>query len=198
MEDSSKKYDHKGHTLYGWFKESEKEWYRGHVSKIHDGIIVEVGVFGGASLLSIVDICIENNNKLYGIDPWDLLTYYNDQELKGEELLGYRKIMKRHKDNLISIIEKEDYQNIELIQGFSQDYISSFEDNSIDMLYLDANHSYDEVLKDLHGWLPKVKEGGILGGDDYAWRAVKKAVDQFAEDKKLTLNSYENTWEMLV
>jgi predicted O-methyltransferase YrrM len=40
-------------------------------------------------------------------------------------------------------------------------------DNTLDFCYIDADHSYDGVKKDLNIWLPKVKSGGIICGHDY-------------------------------
>ena len=42
-----------------------------------------------------------------------------------------------------------------------------FSDNHFDFVYIDANHDYEFVLKDLKTWFPKVKSKGILFGDDY-------------------------------
>ena len=42
-----------------------------------------------------------------------------------------------------------------------------FEDNSIDAIYIDGNHSYEAVIEDIKNWSPKVKQGGLIIGDDY-------------------------------
>jgi predicted O-methyltransferase YrrM len=44
--------------------------------------------------------------------------------------------------------------------------VHSFADGSLDMVYIDACHRYDDVLSDLERWWPKVKPGGILAGHD--------------------------------
>ena len=44
-----------------------------------------------------------------------------------------------------------------------------FDDESIDFLYVDASHTYDGVLRDLHAWYPKVKPGGLIAGDDWCF-----------------------------
>ena len=41
------------------------------------------------------------------------------------------------------------------------------EDESLDFVYIDANHAYDWVVQDIELWYPKVKKGGILWGHDY-------------------------------
>jgi len=42
-----------------------------------------------------------------------------------------------------------------------------FQDNSLDFVYIDANHAYDYVVEDMEKWYPKVKNGGYLIGHDY-------------------------------
>ena len=42
-----------------------------------------------------------------------------------------------------------------------------FEDESLDFIYIDANHAYDFVVEDINLWFPKLKKGGIFSGHDY-------------------------------
>ena len=53
-----------------------------------------------------------------------------------------------------------------------------FEDNSLDFVYIDACHQYDDVVEDIKLWEPKVRPGGWIGGHDFAdWKIeVKNAV----------------------
>ena len=54
-----------------------------------------------------------------------------------------------------------------------------FGDASLDWVHLDARHDYASVKADIRAWLPKVKPGGWLSGDDYdklKWPEVVKAV----------------------
>lgn len=57
------------------------------------------------------------------------------------------------------------------------DAATQFADRSVDFVYVDADHSYDAVKQDIHAWLPKMKDGGILAGHDYGWAgSVQRAV----------------------
>ena len=54
-----------------------------------------------------------------------------------------------------------------------------FADGSLDWVHLDARHDYESVKADIQAWLPKVRRGGWLSGDDYdelKWPDVIKAV----------------------
>ena len=54
-----------------------------------------------------------------------------------------------------------------------------FRPDSVDLLYVDGNHEYDWVRKDLAWWYPKVRTGGILCGDDAFFEGVKRATREF-------------------
>ena len=42
-----------------------------------------------------------------------------------------------------------------------------FADNSLDFVYIDANHTFDFVMRDIINWSMKVKPGGVVSGHDY-------------------------------
>lgn len=62
-----------------------------------------------------------------------------------------------------------------------------FGDASVEWVHLDARHDYASVKADIHAWLPKVKPGGWLSGDDYdalKWPEVVKAVGELLPGAK--------------
>jgi hypothetical protein len=70
-----------------------------------------------------------------------------------------------------------------MIRASSEIAANMFEDESLDFVYIDANHAYDFVVQDIDLWYPKVKKGGYLCGHDYIgmdWYADKN----FAENGK--------------
>ena len=64
--------------------------------------------------------------------------------------------------------------------------LADFEDNSLDFVYIDANHDFVNFTQDLHEWYKKVRVGGIISGHDYAYYSyskfnhVKRAVIAYA------------------
>lgn len=53
-------------------------------------------------------------------------------------------------------------------------------DRSLDLVYIDAIHTYEACFSDIQAWIKKIRPGGILAGDDYypEHRAVSRAVDE--------------------
>ena len=72
------------------------------------------------------------------------------------------------------------FNNIIHHKDFSYNISNQFQDNQYDFVYIDADHTYESVKKDLELYLPKVKNGGIIGGHDYTdnWVEVRQAVDE--------------------
>lgn len=62
---------------------------------------------------------------------------------------------------------------------------ATYADNSLDFVFIDAQHDYDSVKADILAWAPKVKQGGILAGHDYNAEGdvgVGKAVRELLTD----------------
>lgn len=55
----------------------------------------------------------------------------------------------------------------DIIKGCSVCAAPFFDNDSLDFVYLDANHSYEAVTEDLAAWLPKLKPGGLMCGHDF-------------------------------
>lgn len=194
-------YEHKGRKIMGWTNPAKEKRYKQLASEIKNGVIVEIGVFGGASVLPIADICTANGNKIYGIDPWEKIALPNGKKMPRDELKSLRNGLKENRLRLKGIINDLSYgKTLELIHGFSSDLsiVNLFEDKSIDLVYIDGDHSYEAVKKDIELWLPKVKDGGLLSGDDFQWEGVKKAVHEFCQNSSRKLLAKKPIWEVRV
>jgi len=54
----------------------------------------------------------------------------------------------------------------------------TYQDASLDFVMIDGSHQYDDVRADIVAWLPKIKPGGYISGDDYNWSGVQQAVNE--------------------
>lgn len=65
-------------------------------------------------------------------------------------------------------------------------------DNTLDFVYIDANHHYKECLADIEAWYPKVRSGGVISGHDYcnsdADIEVMQAVDEWCAKNNYQVN----------
>ena len=51
--------------------------------------------------------------------------------------------------------------------GNSWDMAAMYSNKSLDFVFIDADHSYESVAKDIDAWRSKVKQGGFLAGHDF-------------------------------
>jgi hypothetical protein len=59
------------------------------------------------------------------------------------------------------------YSNCTMLRMFSVDAAKTLPDASLDIVYIDGNHTFEAVTEDLEAWTPKVKRGGLISGHDY-------------------------------
>jgi predicted O-methyltransferase YrrM len=116
---------------------------------------VEVGVYRASFTQTLASRA--RNMEIIGVDAWTTYDGYKDYEPNHLETEAYRD----------AHIRAERWPNIKLIKGWSKDIAPTIEDNSLDYLFIDANHEYAWVVEDLHLWAKKVKPGGIVMGHDY-------------------------------
>ena len=145
---------------------------------------LELGVYKGALTQTIASRA--TNMKLYGVDAWTSYEGYVDYPGNHLETVGYPQAVER----------ASRYPNVELIKGWSKDVAPTFEDGSLDFIYIDANHTYPCIKEDLGLWVSKVREGGIIMGHDYFETknssrlrdlnfGVVQAVNEWVEDHKI-------------
>ena len=122
-------------------------------------IAIEVGVWRGDFSQQMINTL--KPNKFYGVDPYH---YSPDQvSAPGPEFANQQKL-----DALASSVQQRfQQQGHELIRSNSDQAAKQFKGRTVDVVYLDGDHTYNGVKTDIKAWLPKVKKGGYLVGHDY-------------------------------
>jgi len=149
---------------------------------------VEIGSWRGRSSC-FLGVEIFNSGKsieLHCVDTW---LGSEEHQPGGEFPEGYQ-ILKDdglYKEFISNIQPIKDI--IKPIRLTSIEASSLYEDESLDFVFLDASHKYEDVKQDLVAWYPKVRKGGIFAGHDYpSWPEVVKAVDEFFPQKDFHSN----------
>lgn len=93
---------------------------------------------------------------LYCIDPWKAYSEYWERvsQAKFDRLYG-------------EAVDRLTPYGCRLVRKFSMEALEDFEDRSLDFVYIDANHDFLHVTRDVDGWRRKVRKGGIVSGHDY-------------------------------
>lgn len=163
--------------IHGWF--SFAGIYSRMVDHFPDGAkFVEIGSWYGRST-AYMAVEIANSGKrieFAAVDTWE-----GSEEHKPGGSVADRNIVAK------GTIYDEFLRNMEQVKDFVLPYrmtslqaASLMADRSLDFVFIDAAHDYDNVKADIAAWHPKVKLGGFIGGHDYtpSWPGVCQAVNE--------------------
>lgn len=151
-----------------------------------DLIGAEIGVYKGEHAESLLENL--SIKKLYLIDPYKLYDEYDE----GKKHYGIDQ-------DPLDLVEREAQKRLEKysdkiiwVKKMSTDALIDIP-NNLDFVYIDGNHQYEFVKKDIETYYPKIKLGGILGGHDmyngfcFEHNGVVQAVAEFVVKNNLQL-----------
>jgi hypothetical protein len=134
--------------------ESRKGGLTGLFRELDFKVGAEIGVEQG---LFSEWICKDNPEvKLFCVDAWQAYRRYRDHVNQSKLDTFYEEAKARLSP-----------YNCEFIRKFSMDAVKDFEPNSLDFVFIDANHDFEFVVNDIIYWSKIVKPGGIVSGHDY-------------------------------
>ena len=144
--------------------------YKEMVSRFPTGsTFVELGAYKGKSI-SFLTVEVINSKKdinIFCVDSWDNKVFSDAGWGEGLGDAAYNTFIK----NIEPVKDKINY-----IKSVSWKASEQFEDKSVDFVFVDASHDYEDVVKDLEMWIPKIKDGGVLAGHDYFHKPIRDAV----------------------
>jgi hypothetical protein len=183
---------HIHNNIPGWF--NFIDFYNYIIDNIpNDFLFVEVGVWQGKSLSYFVVESINRNKfgKTYAVDHW----LGSMEHQKGS--WAYDSVLDTEDALYSSYLQHTNQiqQHITNLRKTSLEAASLFKDQSIDAIFIDASHDYDNVCQDINCWFPKIKTGGIISGHDYDWPEVSRAVNDCAKKYNLNIRQHDTSWE---
>ena len=175
--------EHYFQDIQGWT--SFGELYTKVVNEAPDGSrFCEVGCWLGrsAAYMGVEIINSEKDLHLICVDHWKGSVEHTD--VPEDLFLQFKKNIAPVKQCVMPMKAK------------STDAAAKFDDGYFYFVFIDAGHEYEDVIADIKAWLPKVKKGGILAGDDYNMIGVQKAVMELLPDAHLgnTPNQWPYWW----
>jgi predicted O-methyltransferase YrrM len=142
-------------------KGNRKHVLRHLIEKNKFTVMAEVGVHDGRTTFYLLDNI--PNLTIYAIDM-SISGFYNED------------VKAKYGNRLIPI------------QSLSERAADTFADGSLDLVFIDANHSYSFVKKDIEKYTPKLKADGLLTGHDIDYPGVNKAVNELIKDYDVAPN----------
>lgn len=137
---------------------------------------VEIGVFRGDNALDILkNLSI---TQLYLVDTCE---YYQGRSDACDIALNK---LTEYQDKIIFIIEKSEDATYKI-------------PNELDFIYIDGNHEYEYVLKDIELYYNKIRAGGVIGGHDIIMSSVREAVEDFCLTYNLEYFAHWRDWWLI-
>lgn len=148
-----------------WKGRDKRRDFLKHLIEVNNfKVMAEVGVRRGGTTFHLLDLL--PNLTIYAIDT-NISQFYNE------------KVAARYGNRL------------KAIQMYSDKAADMFQDESLDLVFIDADHSYEAVKKDIIKYTPKIKKNGLLTGHDIDYPGVNRAVRELIVDFDVGPN---NVW----
>ena len=128
---------------------------------------------------------IKNLKKLYAVDNYPTFVDWDGSDWNEDR----QDLMKKAaQDKMLAYKDKVEIQHIS-----SEEFVKTIEDESLDFVFIDGDHSFEAALKDFQNYYPKVKTGGIFGGHDIQLDSVRNALSYFLKEKSSEVIGVSNS-----
>ena len=132
------------------------------VKEFNVKVMAEIGVCLGHTAAEV--LALDQVEKYFMVDNW-----VNEND--------YFKIRNNFHDKCVEIFRED-----------SMSVVDRFEDECLDLVYINESYTYKMALEDLRGWYRKVKAGGILVGRGYSQNCgVKQAVSRMFPEESINI-----------
>lgn len=153
-------------TLAGWCAIPKATDLAATVMALRPNTVVEIGVFGGRSLIPMALACQAIGcGKVVAIDPWSQQASAEGYEGPNKEWWGGLDHESVYQHFVSSVAALELTGRVEILRAKSDDVEPP---TVIDLLHVDGQHT-DQALRDVERFSPKVRMGGFVFTDDDDW-----------------------------
>lgn len=166
-------------TMSGDPKDLESSFFgpdlRGARGSITPSLMVEVGVYKGRSCFFLAVEAFNSGKPIHviAVDRFNWPT------------TGARDFSSLRREHGLT-------EMISMVEATSVQASRQFDDETLDFVFIDADHTYESVKADIAAWWPKVKPGGILAGHDFCdeFPGVEQAVNEFFDGRDVIRRRY--------
>jgi len=169
------------HINITWFIRPSTSYVKHHLQG--NLVVCEIGSYKGLNVLNMLHVL--PIQMLYVVDPY---TVYDDGSGSAKETQEQMNII------FNDIKTKVKKYPVTFIRKYSNEAIDDIP--MVDFCYIDGDHTYEWVKKDIENYWPKIKEGGVLGGHDFTSRRIGliRAVLEFVEKEEVSLLAEGSDW----
>jgi len=170
--------------------------WRPFMEKYDCQFVCEVGVRSGRNFEKMIE---HGPEEAYAIDIWK-----DDGVASRNDVAYSQEVLDKQYEDFKERMESKPF--VWIRRYYSVEAATSFGDETLDFIYIDADHTYEGVMADLEAWYPKVKKGGFVLGDDFVRHktrtgvryGVMEAVTKFANINELSFFVFPRSkWGMI-
>lgn len=167
-------------AVHGWTQAVQLRYLMAQVRALPDpSDIVEVGVWQGRSALAMAEACRGTTKAVFAIDAWQ------DYDEGGEPIAQFlaRHGVKSFEEVYQAFLHHRRRLALEpwvvVMRTSSLKAAAAWKRGPVALVFIDGDHHYEAVTADLAAWVPRVRPGGLICGDDWNWESVQAAVRDF-------------------
>ena len=160
------------------------------INKLKLEVIMEIGVWKGHTARFILRGC-PNIKEYWVTDPWTKLPKSYMGKMTNVSQEDWNKMYLRLCQDLYY------FKALKVLRLHSIDAAKIFKKPHFDLVFIDAQHTYEAVKNDINIWKNLVKKGKYLSGHDYGMRkhpGVKTAVDEIFGKENITVERNSAVW----
>ena len=165
-------------AIPGWLTESEGLRLEALASECTSGEVVEIGAFKGRSTAFLAKGCTQSNRVVHSIDH-----FRGSSEMRKDGINPISEVVNDRSYASAFVETLMDFGLCGQVIAYISDSqsLALFWQRNIEVLFIDAEHTYAGVKADFDAWSRFVMHGGFVCFHDYAdanWPGVKKFVDE--------------------
>jgi len=154
--------------------------------------VVEIGVYRSSFCKQVLGEVGDKLNCYWLVDPWDI---NNCTDSSGK---GFTE--SQWEDEYVNACRMMFvYRCAKVLRMTSVKAARLFDHKSVDIVYIDGSHQFDDVVEDINTWKRKIRNGGIICGHDYGagWQEVKNAVESCFSINKIQIH-LGTVWSVVI
>jgi predicted O-methyltransferase YrrM len=163
----------KAEAISGWMAPEELAWLAEQAEKYK--LIVEIGSFRGRSTRALGD---NTKGVVVAVDHWQGEAHLDMTQEERDKLFN------EFTSNLSDLITAGTVVPVKIDAAVvdSTPVVAALKP---EMVFIDGDHKFNSVKRDIQTWMPKIVSGGLLCGHDSGYPDVEKAITEFVPNRQL-------------
>jgi len=175
------------------------------IQEVRPHRVVELGTWKGASALHMCDLARDlglSPFMIVCVDTWLGGCWHWQERAQADAHAslvcrhGYPQVYFQFLANVIKAGHADRIVPFPNTTDVGAEFFQSIGFRDVDLLYIDAAHTYEAVYADIHNWWPLVRSGGTVFGDDFIphYPGVEQALRRFCRENELPFETDREKW----